>query len=282
LTQWKGAEFQEGERLLDIGTNFFTWFTAAISSNGQWLAASTRTGAVTVWDLGRKTLPRQFNAHTGQVFVTGFLPGGNRLVTQDAVEFLREWNLITGEQTRSWNIGRPLLTAGGLSDDGHWFVEIGSSARRMALLDLVTGRQTVQSTDVKGVQGKVAFSPDGKHFAAPSELGHATTWETATIREVATIRGFLLGVHSVAFSPDGRRLAIGSGGKEAVKLWDVESHQELLTLEGRESMFAMTAFSPDGNALGSMNANGILHLWRAPSWEEIERQEKAAPARREP
>jgi hypothetical protein len=47
-------------------------------------------------------------------------------------------------------------------------------------------------------------------------------------------------------------------------------------------MFAMTAFSPDGNALGSKNANGILHLWRAPSWEEIERQEKAAPARREP
>ena len=26
---------------------------------------------------------------------------------------------------------------------------------------------------------------------------------------------------------------------------------------------------PDGNILGSQNLNGRLHLWRAPSWEEI-------------
>jgi WD40 repeat protein len=131
---------------------------------------------------------------------------------------------------------------------------------------------------VNQVVAKPGFSPDGGCFAAASEYGLAKIWETTTLREVASLHGFLSGVHSVAFSPDGRRLATGSGGKEAIKLWDAETHQEVLTLEGRGSLFGRqgpTAFSPDGNVLGSANGNGILHLWRAPSWAEIDAAEKA-------
>ena len=42
-------------------------------------------------------------------------------------------------------------------------------------------------------------------------------------------RGQEDGVRSVAFSPDGKRLAIGSNGNEAIKLWDVEPANELLS-----------------------------------------------------
>ncbi|MEO6033641.1 MAG: WD40 repeat domain-containing protein, partial [Verrucomicrobiota bacterium] len=83
---------------------------------------------------------------------------------------------------------------------------------------------------------------------------------------------------SVALSPDGERLVTGSDGKEAIKFWDVQSHEELLTLEGQGSMFSMTAFSSDGAVLGTLNSydskRSILHLWRAPSWAEIEAAEK--------
>jgi WD40 repeat protein len=64
-----------------------------------------------------------------------------------------------------------------------------------------------------------------------------------------------------------------------VKLWDVDSWQELLTLEGAGSLFDLTSFSPDGNAIGTLSGEGLLNIWRAPSWEEInaaEAKEKAA------
>jgi WD40 repeat protein len=80
-------------------------------------------------------------------------------------------------------------------------------------------------------------------------------------------------MNSATFSPDGKRLAIGGDGNEAIKLWDVESLQELLTLNGQGSTFGSTAFSPDGNVLASSNGQGTLHLWRAPSLEAIERLE---------
>jgi WD40 repeat protein len=124
-----------------------------------------------------------------------------------------------------------------------------------------------------------AFSPDGKFFAAASELGYARVWDAKTWKEVATLRGFLLGTHSVVFSPDDTRLVTGNGaGVEALKLWDTDSWQDVITLQGSGSVFFEPLFSPDGNSVGVMSDAGILHVWRAPSWAEInaaEAQEKA-------
>jgi hypothetical protein len=80
-----------------------------------------------------------------------------------------------------------------------------------------------------------------------------------------------VGMQSVAFSPDGRRLAAASNARETLKVWDLESQQELLTLETESSIFHPTAFAPDGDVPGSMTRlGGVLHLWCAPSWAEIE------------
>jgi len=62
-----------------------------------------------------------------------------------------------------------------------------------------------------------------------------------------------------------------------VKLWDVDSLQELLTLEAQGSTFNRVAFSPDGNILAASNGQGVLHLWRAPSFPEIEAANERKP-----
>jgi WD40 repeat protein len=157
------------------------------------------------------------------------------------------------------------------SPDERWLATLDrdGSAR---LRQLATGRETRLAPLVKQANA-CAFSHDGRWLAVSSVLGICQLWDTSAARTPATLGGFLQGTHSVAFSPDGRRLAIGSNGNEAIKLWDVESLQVLLTLHGKGSMFASTGFSPDGNLLASSNSRGILHIWRAPSFEEIARLE---------
>ena len=85
----------------------------------------------------------------------------------------------------------------------------------------------------------------------------------------------MLGAHSVAFSPDGRRLATGGSSRDSVKLWDLATYRELVTLSAQGNLFWFASFSPDGNwiAAGSY-FEGQLNLWRAPSWEEIAAAEK--------
>jgi len=118
------------------------------------------------------------------------------------------------------------------------------------------------------------FSPDGSLLAAVSDSGNGGIWDTQSAQRIATLQGFVLGMTSAAFSPNGKRLAIGSNGNEAVKIWDVEGVHELLTLRGEGSLFASVAFSPDGSTLAAANAHGILHIWHPPSAAEIEYAEK--------
>ena len=39
---------------------------------------------------------------------------------------------------------------------------------------------------------------------------------------------------------------------------------------GRGGLLSRTAFSPEGLVLSSLDSTGLLHLWRAPSWAEIQ------------
>ena len=61
-----------------------------------------------------------------------------------------------------------------------------------------------------------------------------------------------------------------------MKLWDFEGGEELITLPGQGFAFTTAAFSPDGRFLTSQNRTGLLHLWSAPSWEEIKAAEAKA------
>ena len=143
-----------------------------------------------------------------------------------------------------------------------------------------TCRNTATRTSARCAGGLLLSlsHPMGNASRSPAP-GFCPGMGTATWREEATLRGFLNAVNSVVFSPDGQRLATGgSNPDDAVKLWDVDSWQELLTLEGTGYPISLTAFSPDGNAIGTVSKDGILHVWRAPSWAEInaaEAKEKA-------
>jgi hypothetical protein len=81
--------------------------------------------------------------------------------------------------------------------------------------------------------------------------------------------------HSCRYIADGTRLLAGSHASEAIKIWETQSYNDVLTLEGEGDHFRGTQFSVDGSVLGAANGAGKIHLWRAPTWSEIEAREKA-------
>jgi len=54
---------------------------------------------------------------------------------------------------------------------------------------------------------------------------------------------------------------------------DLETGREVATLSGLPGYYVHIGFSPDGNTLFATSFNGTTLLWRAPSWEEIQRIE---------
>jgi WD40 repeat protein len=119
------------------------------------------------------------------------------------------------------------------------------------------------------VIGNFDVSPDGRLGAAPYQDGYIRVWNMETPEPVRMLR--VHSSNSVTFSPVGHRLASGSGGREAVKLWETTTWQEVLTLAGEGRDFRFVAFSPDGQTLIARDGDGLLHIWSAPSLEIIDK-----------
>ncbi|MCI0536792.1 MAG: serine/threonine protein kinase [Verrucomicrobiales bacterium] len=269
VAQWQGAGFEDQQHLIDLGSGILQ---ACISDDGRWIAGGYSNGIIRVWDLPQRSLWREFQAAPGPIRPWHISAQRDTLIIAgDSNHTHHEWDLSTGQKKRSWQ-GARNWTRGVLSPERNWCFTLGIGGVT-SLRNLATGREVDLNLD--GLEPwNASFSPDGRLFALASTLGFFKLWETDTFQEVATVGGFLLGVHSVTFSLDGKRLAAGSNAKEAIKIWDTGSQQELITLKGRGAMFSSCAFSPDGNVLGALNSGGVLHLWRAPSWEEIAAAEK--------
>ena len=69
-------------------------------------------------------------------------------------------------------------------------------------------------------------------------------------------------VRSIAWSPDGRRLASGSTDM-TVRVWDAESGREILPLPGHLEEVNSVAWNPNGESIASASGDGKIKIWDA-------------------
>jgi WD40 repeat protein len=272
LSRWHGSHFEAEEVLAETGQPQSPTSFAQFSDDGRLVAITTRQGSIVVWDVAARTRQSELKMENGRVELLGFIPGTTDVVTElkGPEDRRTRWDALTGTVRSEWD-GQPLRgpqPGPGFSHDGRWLVTADDQGIAR-WHDLFSGGETELDLALKEIQN-LAFSPDHRYLAAVSRTGTGGLWETSTRRKAAVLRGFLGGMHSAAFSPDSRRLAIGSSGEEAIKIYDLASQRELITLEGMGLVYHTTRFSPDGNLLASSNLQGMLSFWRAPDMTAID------------
>ena len=75
-----------------------------------------------------------------------------------------------------------------------------------------------------------------------------------------TFSGHTNWVRSLAFSPNGRTIASGSGDG-TIRLWNVATGLHNRTLKGHSAQVTSVAFSPNGRTLTSTSEDNAVHLW---------------------
>jgi WD40 repeat protein len=206
---------------------------------GSWAFSPDRTllvaggsgaeATLKLWDAASGRLIRTFEGHSDRVNSVAFSPDGTRLISGSKDGTVKLWDAVTGRVVRTYQRRR----------EGY-------------------------AEDHRPNVGAVAISSDGARIlAGADEL--LRLWDTASGELLRTLEWHTATVQSVAFAPDGRRLASGSKDK-TIGIWDAATGHLVHTLTGhtRGSGVGDVAFSPDGRSLFSAGSSeGQFKLWDA-------------------
>jgi WD40 repeat protein/serine/threonine protein kinase len=237
------------------------------TTDGDQLVSFSLDGTVRVWDgtpLGSAAAPgeRTLRGHTGAVLDISVAapsdsPAKSILASASRDGTVRLWNPATAETIHTLGTDFGPMGYVSFSRDGRRLVSADYSGT-IRVWDAATGRPI---RTFQGTVTRAALSPDGRRVAFTTEVAMVEVRDVDTGEEVlAPFFAHHGPVMSLAFSPDGTKLATGGWDQTAV-IWDAVTGRRLHTLSSHGHSVGQAEFSHDGSQLVTASWDKTPMLW---------------------
>ena len=189
-----------------------------LSADGQAIMSAGDDRRIIVWDVKSGAAQREWMAHEKQIPTLALSPDGETLASGSRDSSVRLWKIASGDLRHKLLGHSNDVLSVRFSPDGKLLAS-ASYDQTVRLWDVAEGRSVRALTGHTNRVFSVAFSPDGSRLASAGDTT-VRVWDTAS---GAPLHMFSLGgtvptaqgnvaehLSAVAFSPDGKTLAVSS------------------------------------------------------------------------
>jgi WD40 repeat protein len=239
----------------------------AFLPHGRTLATGRAGTGLDLWNADTGRLVGSLPLQSDPLWHVVAAPAGSAVATVDSGGHVRLWDL----RTRRVRLLGALAADAAFSPDGRTLATVLPSGH-LRLWDTASGALRKEADVGDGddtLYTSLAYSPDGHTLAARDSDGNATLVNPdadGTLRVLSTgpVAHHDLATAAygslIAFSPDGRTLAVLGRGPDTL-VWDVPSGRLEATLQADAGSVTSLAFSPDGRSLVVGGSDGTARVW---------------------
>ena len=244
-----------------LGSHAHGVVALAFTPDGKTLASGSRDKTLKLWDVrtGRNTAtwvpraedankPLDFSAQSmfNDVSCLAFSPDGKLLASGSTDKAIRLWEVATGKKVATLQGHAEKVHSLSFSPDGTFLASAGGDIK---LWDVASRKVKVT---LKGLVDPLILAYISGLVLFDEVINKVWKSVTGTPMVKLDLADLPEAGRSVAFSPDGKTLAVG--GYRIVSLWDVSRGKYLASLSGFKGPVESIAFSSNGKLLAAGGA----------------------------
>ncbi len=257
--------------------------SVAYSPDGRTIASGSADKTIGIWSAETGERLRTLEGHEDYVWSVTYSPDGQTIASGSRDKTVRTWGV--GDLAVPTTRLTTTVLGPSVTQTGAFFLRVlfSSDVTGFTSSDIVVTNGSVTSFAGSGKSYTATIEPsnDGAVTvnipanAVDSDLGKNEASEPYSVdyRRQQILSGHQGTVYSVAYSPDGRTIATGSGDT-TIRIWDVNTEAHLRTIQirtptGLRVGVRSIAYSPDSQTIVAGAADGSVHLWNVKTGERI-------------
>jgi WD40 repeat protein len=233
---------------------------ATFSPNGRDILAGSWDGDIVVLDLNTGRIISAF-VHPAMSSMA-FSPDGKFVLSAGYEGAMKLWSRSTGDEVETYEVSSYGVASVAFSADGTYILS-GDQGGGLQIRNVETTDLTMTFKDEQETSAifSVAFSPDGVRAAAVNSAGNITVWDVRTGRKLRQIStGAIFDGPSMAFSRDGKYVALGGGLRDTIALWNLDNGEIFRTFAGQSGFIDAMVLSSDGSSILSGGSDKTVRL----------------------